>query len=305
MAGRRASQVAALQQLTVGTLLLAALAFAAWAHPRWGPAALVGSAAILLLSAWVLALEFGLLALVGRADPAPRPGALMLVRAWWHESLAFHRVFGWRQPFRWWCEPDHVPGDAAGRTGVVFVHGFGCNRGFWAPWMRRLRGQGRPFIALNLEPAFGSIDDYAPQIEQAVQAMQAATGRAPVLICHSMGGLAARAWLRTRGEGACGVAGIATLGTPHQGTWLARFSGMTNGRQMRQASPWLTALACRAVERHHPLFLCWYSNCDNIVFPPSTATLPGADNRLMPGVGHVELAFVPRVIDETLAFADR
>ena len=46
--------------------------------------------------------------------------------------------------------------------------------------------------------------------------------------------------------------------------------------------------------------VCWYTNCDNIVFPPSTATLPGADNRLVRGVAHVQLAFVPEVIERTL-----
>jgi triacylglycerol lipase len=40
---------------------------------------------------------------------------------------------------------------------------------------------------------FGGIDDYAPLIEQAVQQVTQATGRPPLLVCHSMGGLAARA----------------------------------------------------------------------------------------------------------------
>ena len=36
---------------------------------------------------------------------------------------------------------------------VVLVHGYVCNRGFWAPWMARLRAQGHCVIAPNLEPA--------------------------------------------------------------------------------------------------------------------------------------------------------
>jgi hypothetical protein len=50
----------------------------------------------------------------------------------------------------------------------------------------------------------------------------------------------------------------------------------------------------------HTLFTCWYSNCDNIVFPTSTAMLPGADNRLLRGAAHVQLAFVPEVMHATL-----
>ena len=55
-----------------------------------------------------------------------------------------------------------------------------------------------------------------------------------------------------------------------------------------------------ALERPTDPFTCWYSNCDNIVFPASVATLPGADNRFVPGVAHVELAFDERVFEHAL-----
>ena len=49
------------------------------------------------------------------------------------------------------------------------------------------------------------------------------------------------------------------------------------------------------------LFICWYSDTDNIVFPATNACLDGADNRLVSGFGHVCLAFAPVVVDTTLA----
>ena len=49
-----------------------------------------------------------------------------------------------------------------------------------------------------------------------------------------------------------------------------------------------------------PPFTCWYSNCDNIVFPVSSAALPSADNRLVRGVAHVHLAFHPAIIEHSL-----
>eukprot|EP01035_Chromulina_nebulosa_P009829 gene9830-13259_t len=55
---------------------------------------------------------------------------------------------------------------------------------------------------------------------------------APVLLCHSMGGLAVRAWLRAhQADGR--VHRVLTLGTPHGGTWLGRFSHAPPWRQMR------------------------------------------------------------------------
>ncbi|HYE41589.1 MAG TPA: permease, partial [Ramlibacter sp.] len=238
---------------------------------------------------------------VSRSDPAtPRPSARQLLHAWLSESVHWYRTFWWLQPFRWRAESDALGPGAAGRQGVVFVHGFMCNRGFWIDWMRRCGALGHPCVAVNLEPVFTTIDDYAPIIDEAVRRVHAATGCAPVLVCHSMGGLAARAWWRTHGRDRQ-VAHVVTLGTPHRGTWLARFSRRPNGRQMQLQSGWLSAL--QEHERLHPLppVTCWYSNCDNVVFPPATATLPQAVNRFVAGQAHVALASHPVVREAALA----
>jgi triacylglycerol esterase/lipase EstA (alpha/beta hydrolase family) len=182
---------------------------------------------------------------------------------------------------------------------MVLIHGFICNRGLWTPWLKELRQRGVPFVAVNLEPAFGSIDEYPPIIEAAVERVAQATGMPPVLVCHSMGGIAARAWLRAT-DGADRVHHVITIGSPHHGTWLARYSHLSNGRQMRIDSQWLAQLGLPS-ETERARFTCWYSNCDNMVFPVTTATLPGADNRLVRGRAHVELAFDPQVMADSLA----
>ena len=249
-----------------------------------------------------LAIEFGALRFVHQSDPAPQPTWKELLGAWWGETKTAPQVFCWRQPFRTHAVPDQLtaPAAAPGRRGVVFVHGFFCNRGLWTPWLKRLQGSGHAFVALSMEPIFGSIDDYAPQIDHAVQQVTQATGLAPLLVCHSMGGLAVRAWLKImRAEER--VHRVVTIGTPHRGTWLARFGYGPNNLQMRLLSDWNAQLDHGMPEGRHALFTCWYSNCDNIVFPASTATLPGAENRLVRGTAHVQLAFLPEVVDETLA----
>jgi pimeloyl-ACP methyl ester carboxylesterase len=228
-----------------------------------------------------------------------------LWRAWRGEVLTAPRVFCWQQPFRSRSEPDSLPAEMVAQPdrqrGVVLLHGFFCNRGFWNPWMKRLRANHVPFVAVNLEPAFGSIDAYVDTVEAAVRRVEAATGIAPVVVGHSMGGLVARAWL-SRQTDRKRVHRIVTIGTPHRGTWLARFSHTLNGREMRIASPWLARLAARetrGADDEHPYqrFTCFYSNCDNIVFPASTATLPGADNRRVRIAAHVHMAFFAEVFD--------
>jgi len=294
------SRLARLQQAVVLGLVAAAALWAIHWWPGHRVLAVLGAVVILCLHAVVLGLEFVLLALASDGDPATRPGAIEMVRAWWRESVQGVCVFGWRQPFAWTRMPDRLQG-AAGATGLVFVHGFVCNRGFWTPWLEQAAARGHPYATVNLEPVFGSIDAFAPLIEDAVTRVAAATGREPVLVCHSMGGLAARAWLRNQ-QNASRVAHVVTIGTPHAGTWLARFSRTASGRQMRMGGEWLRNLAT-ATATAAGRFTCWYANCDNIVFPPSMATLRGADNRLVRGAAHVDLAFHPEVMEHTFALA--
>ena len=299
--------LARLQQGIVGSLLVLLIA---WLHaarewPLW-----VGLAGVLALAsahAVFLALEFMLMHAVNRADPAPRAAWPALVRAWARESLTAPRVFLWQQPLRSGRWPDHLPATSApqvsSRRGVVFVHGFVCNRGLWNAWLERLTREGRPFCAVNLEPVFGSIDDYVPTIDAAVRRVTEATGQTPLVVCHSMGGLAVRAWLRAHRADAR-VAQVVTLGTPHHGTWLARYSFVTNASQMRLDSPWLAQLRRDEPASRAALFTCYYATCDNIVFPASSAVLPGARQVLVTGVAHVDMAFEPAVMDEVLGLLD-
>ncbi|UJW80984.1 esterase/lipase family protein [Hydrogenophaga sp. SL48] len=302
----RASRLARLQQCTV---VLTAILVAVWLAWFWNGPGAVAAAGVLLLVfgyALVLALEFVAVHRVNRGDAVAAAGRLTLAQAWWQEVRVALQVFSWRQPFLWRRCPDEAVPPAPGLTAVVLVHGFVCNRGLWLPWMRELLRRGMPYTSVNLEPVFGSIDDYIPLVDDAVRRAQALTGRPPVLVCHSMGGLAARAWCAATPDAHARVRRVITIGSPHHGTWLGRFSRMPNGRQMCQQGAWLVDLQSReaalAPANTYARFTCWYSNADNIVFPASTAMLPGADNRHVPGVAHVALAFHPRVMAETLAW---
>ena len=119
-----------------------------------------------------------------------------------------------------------------------------------------------------------------------------------------MGGLAARIWLAQRADHRDRIGGVITIASPHRGTWLAHFSRVANGRQMAPGCDWLCELERReqalAGDRAYEGFLCWYTNTDNIVFPAGTAQLPGARNRFIAGAAHVEMAFVPRVVQACL-----
>ena len=263
----------------------------AWFIARWSIAAAVGWH---LGWAWGLAAafaypllllpSFAVLRWINRGADRPRWGELL--QAWAREVVATELSFGWRQPWRTQAEPDHLPTGAT--QGVLLLHGFSCNRAFWNVWMARLRRQpGVAFVAPSLEPAFGSIDAYAEPIEAAVQRLRALTGRMPVIVCHSMGGVAVRAWWRQ--FGGAEAPQVITLGTPHGGTLLAAFSPAFNARQMRWQCDWMRALPPL------PRLMAVWTPCDQMVMPAPTAAPAGSDAHRIDAVGHVGLVSDPRV----------
>ncbi len=221
---------------------------------------------------------------------------------------AEHRL-GWRAALRLFCAEFRASMLAsswhmlrpnrrlhhAGGVPVLLLHGYGCNSGYWVHLAARLRRAGISHMALDLEPIGGSIDRYADRIEAALQRLCQATGaRRAVIVAHSMGGLASRAYLRRHGPGR--VARVITLGTPHHGTALASFGPGTNAREMRLGSPWLAALAASETPAIRALFVSVWSHHDNIVAPQDSSFLPGARNLAFSGVGHVALGADARIL---------
>jgi pimeloyl-ACP methyl ester carboxylesterase len=283
-----------IQRVLTLLLLMSGVVLSVWLWPQHPWVAVLCLFTPLPVICLIEAVQFVLLYAVNRQDPAARASVAGHVIAWWGELCASVVIFNWWQPFRRNAIPNNLQPDALSRRGVVLVHGFFCNRGFWMLWMQRLKAQGRVYVAVDLEPAFGSIDEYVGIIDNAVTQVTQATGQLPVVIGHSMGGMALRAWLSQVDTlqtvpALSRVQRIITLGTPHHGTWLGVFSHTINGSQMRLQSSWLRDLQKREKNMATVKFTCFYSNCDNIVFPVSSAKLDGADNRLLKQLGHVAM----------------
>lgn len=215
-------------------------------------------------------------------------------RAFWGEYRAAVLVFLLRQPWS-----DHNPGvmpplaDSTSTSNaralpVLLLHGYICNHRVWDALTHDLRQAGHPVLAMDLEPLFTSIDNYAGSIETAVSDLLSATHAAQIaVVCHSMGGLAARAWMREYGTRR--VAKVITLGTPHQGTQIAKAAMTPNGAQMEWHSPWLKALQASETDAtRHLIHIAWTS-LDNIVYPQHEQVLQGAQVTEFRGLGHLEM----------------
>jgi triacylglycerol lipase len=294
--------IARLQRLLLlGQVVLAlgTMAWLGWVRD-WHPAAAIaaGLLAPVLVHGTFLAAGF----LLAAATAGPRPpgavrGLLPWIRAWALEVVDSARTFTWAQPLlanRPW--PDPV---GPRRIPVLLVHGYFCNRAVWLPMAARLAASGHPVAGIDLEPPFSSIDEHVPAIADAVERLKRQTGASKVaMLCHSMGGLAARAYLRRHGDAS--IAQVVTLGTPHRGTVHAYLGLGTCVRQMRPDSDWLQRLAAdEPAERRHrfTLIRTWQ---DNIVAPHAIQQLDGAAVHDFGGIGHVTLAYDRRVQDRVL-----
>jgi triacylglycerol esterase/lipase EstA (alpha/beta hydrolase family) len=283
-------------------MLVMAVQLAAAGIIAWGLAQLVpADVALLLAVIVVLLVRMAIAANNFRMAARPLPEAAQL--GWWERLRLFFHEYASTMLATSWHMLRHRPRLhlAAAPRGypVLLVHGYGANGGFWAQLAALLEAQGFSHATVDLEPVFGDIEAYAPQLEQAVQALLQASGSAKVVIvAHSMGGLVARAWLRR--FGADRVARIITLATPHHGTDLAHMGPGHNARQMRRDAEWLARLDA-ADREQRSLFTSIYSWHDNIIAPQDSCHLPGARNIALAGIGHVAMGRHPAVAKHILA----
>lgn len=290
-------------RLLMGLLLGQALAIALvaallahWLEPAW-LALLAACLVALLVRMGITANNFLLSQLFGSPTPAPfRLGPLAALGMFLREygATLFHS--SWSMV---WGRAGLLPGSSA-HPPVLFIHGYACNSGYWRRLPRALARRGIGHATLDLEPIGASIDAYAEQIAAGL----AALGPQPaIIVAHSMGGLAARAYLRR--HGAQGVLAVITLGTPHQGTALARFGPGENAAQMRPGHPWLAALAASETAQTRALFTSIYSHHDNIIAPQTSSELAGARHVALGGIGHVAMGNHPDIVESVLQEINR
>jgi pimeloyl-ACP methyl ester carboxylesterase len=291
------SMLARLQQLIAATLLVltvAAVAIGATSGPTWlGPAFV---ALVVVGYGVVLAIEFaGCDRLTPKATMRARDRPVVPSMGAGGHGRAARLPVAPAIPLA--KRARSLPGAARGRRGVLLVHGFFCNRGLWNRWLRgsaprdSLRRR-QPRADLRVHRRLRQT------IADAMRRLEQATGLAPVIVGHSMGGLAARAWLASQPEARWHR--LVTIASPHAGTRLGAHGPGANTAQMRLGSDWLAQLAARESAASRGRFICFWGHCDNIVFPTRSATLAGADNRHLPATPHVQMVEHPAVVEEVL-----
>jgi triacylglycerol esterase/lipase EstA (alpha/beta hydrolase family) len=167
------------------------------------------------------------------------------------------------------------PGVSDGHPPLVFVHGLGGSRGDFVPmsWYLWLAGRRRTYRIRFA--ADQSVDEMAKALARFVRKVRKVTGQSQVdIVAHSLGGVVARVAV-TRNRLGTAVRTLVTLGSPHRGTWSARFASTTKTRDLRPDSPGVLAINARPWPRHIRVVNVWSRN-DLVILPHESAWTDGA-----------------------------
>lgn len=156
-----------------------------------------------------------------------------------------------------------------------------------------LRGWSR-FSELNLLMTLSSIPTLAEKTREQVKKMKAQYRCSQVdIVAHSMGGIVARYFVQALG-GDGTVRKLITLGTPHEGTELSKFSLLPHLKELKPGSRLLMELNGSPIPtRTQGLSIS--AELDLLIKPKHHAFWKGVRNIHLKNVGHAGLLFSRRV----------
>ncbi len=187
----------------------------------------------------------------------------------------------------------HYAVDAAA-TPILLVHGIVDNHTIFSSLERALRRRGfTDLSSFDYGVLTSDVRATAEDLATAVEKLVAESGYEKVhVIGHSLGGLITRYYVQRMG-GHERVHTVVTLGTPHQGTALARAgSVLPLIRQLRPDSDLIAELNEPAPDCD-TRFIAFHSDLDQLILPGRNARIDHPDLRVrnvpVHGIGHMSL----------------
>lgn len=177
------------------------------------------------------------------------------------------------------------------RNPVLFVHGWNSTGAAWFTTIDRLKADGYQASELYNWTYYSAQSNAitAQQISAKVDSILAITGAQQVdIITHSMGALSARYYIKNLG-GHTKVETMVSLGGTNHGTNTAYFCAQKSCVEMRPNSSFINALNNSNETPGSPRYATWWSPCDEVISPQTSAILSGATNNQTACIRHSDL----------------
>ena len=181
--------------------------------------------------------------------------------------------------------PPHYP--------ILFVHGFNASAATWLTMVGRFKTDGytdQELVNFSYDYRLSNATT-AQTIAKKVDSVLLATGAHHVdIITHSMGALSARYYVRNLLPiGDRRVDAVVNLGGTNHGTITAFGCTPISCTEMRPYSSFVTKLNATDETWGTPRYATWWSACDEVIYPQTSAKLSGAVNTQTACIKHSDL----------------
>jgi len=181
--------------------------------------------------------------------------------------------------------PPHYP--------ILFVHGFNASAATWLTMVGRFKTDGytdQELVNFSYDYRLSNATT-AQTIARKVDSVLLATGAHHVdIITHSMGALSARYYVRNLlPVGDRRVDAVVNLGGTNHGTITAFGCTPISCTEMRPYSTFVTKLNATDETWGTPRYATWWSGCDEVIYPQTSAKLSGAVNTQTACLKHSDL----------------
>jgi len=181
--------------------------------------------------------------------------------------------------------PPHYP--------IIFVHGFNASAATWLTMVGRFKTDGytdQELVNFSYDYRLSNATT-AQTLATKVDSVLLATGAHHVdIITHSMGALSARYYVRNLlPAGDRRVDAVVNLGGTNHGTITAFGCTPISCSEMRPYSTFVTKLNATDETWGTPRYATWWSACDEVIYPQTSAKLSGAVNTQTACLKHSDL----------------
>jgi len=176
---------------------------------------------------------------------------------------------------------------------IIFVHGFNASAATWLTMVGRFKTDGytdQELVNFSYDYRLSNATT-AQTIARKVDSVLLATGAHHVdIITHSMGALSARYYVRNLLPiGDRRVDAVVNLGGTNHGTITAFGCTPISCTEMRPYSSFVTKLNATDETWGTPRYATWWSACDEVIYPQTSAKLSGAVNTQTACIKHSDL----------------